>query len=348
MSEIAAVDSYRLRIPLTDPYHLSHTTISSFETVLVRLESVQQTVGWGEVTTLSGYSAETASEAQERLRGVLSDAPGQSTSQFTQQTENKLADIPFTRCAIQTAISAIERDGDRPVRAPVVGIVSASQPENQVTEAAKTQYEQGYDVIKIKIGFDPVEDAQTVNRIARTLPDPHTLRADANQAYSWSDAATFAETIEPDVLQLIEQPFETGQLNLHARLRSNVDCEVMLDEEIETETDVRQSAAADAADLVKLKMMKQGGPAATKNIAQTARQHNFDVVLGNGVQSDIGCLAEAQLWMELGLTRTGEFNGWRKQEHSLLAPPLGFEAGNLVYDSATASPSPEILERFSV
>jgi o-succinylbenzoate synthase len=347
MTEITAAELHRLELPLSSPYHLSHTTVSSLDTILIRIETSHNGVGWGEVTTLRGYSAETISESQSRLSELLTNAPGQSITQLRTRAETQLDAVPFTQAGVQTALVAATREGYPAVRAPVVGIVSASQPAEEVKEAAKSQYERGYETIKLKIGFDPVTDATVANCLATALPQPHVLRADANQAYSWSEAVTFAEHLDAESLQLIEQPFETGQLQQHAAYRSEIDFELMLDEEIETKADIRRVVKTDAADLVKLKLMKQGGPTATAEIATQAMDNDLDVVLGNGVQSDIGCLVEADLWKQLGLTRAGEFNGWSKQVHSLLSPPLKADDGTLAFDGGALSLDAELLDEFT-
>jgi L-alanine-DL-glutamate epimerase-like enolase superfamily enzyme len=200
MPEIETAELRRLRIPLSEPYHLSHTTVSAFETVLVRLETDDCATGWGETTTLQGYSAETAADCQDLLSDLLGAAPGRSTDWLEQEANRELVTTPFTQTALQTAIDGLARDGCEPVAAPVVGIVSASEPVEQVVQAATTQHERGHDVLKIKIGFDPVTDARVVNRLAATLPDSVLLRADANQAYSWADAVTFADRLTAGTL----------------------------------------------------------------------------------------------------------------------------------------------------
>lgn len=347
MTTISRVDVRRLHLPLADPYHLSHTTVEAFDTVLVALHSSDGATGWGETTTLTGYSAESITECWEGVTALLSDAPGEATDRLVRRCRDRFPNRPFSRAAVETAVASLGEQWD-PVEASIVGIVSASADPDAMVERAHQQVEAGYDVIKVKIGFDPASDARAVDRLVNAVPDSVRIRADANQGYSWAAGTEFFDRLTTSGPDLVEQPFEVGQLDRHARLRSRVDCEVMLDEEIGTASDVRQAAEAGAADLVKLKLMKQGGPASTTTLAETAVDMGFDVVLGNGVQSDVGCLAEAQVWTAAGLTRAGEFNGWRKQQTPVLQNVPAFVDGALVYDDPPLELDPEALAAHTV
>jgi o-succinylbenzoate synthase len=81
---------------------------------------------------------------------------------------------------------------------------------------------EGATVVKVKVGKDPQEDAQRVNRLAETLealagPEAH-LRLDANQAWTIDEAVEFVGALDDRaqaITEYLEEPVqvpETGRL----------------------------------------------------------------------------------------------------------------------------------------
>jgi L-alanine-DL-glutamate epimerase-like enolase superfamily enzyme len=189
----------------------------------------------------------------------------------------------------------------------------------------------------VKVGFDAKRDARRIRRIVKAVPETVSFRVDANQGYNLDEARQFLDAAPTDQLQLVEQPLPVGRLSDHASLRMEYDTTLMLDEEINNGDDLRDAAAADAADAVKFKLMKIGGWKSTERRIKQARDLGFEVVLGNGVQSDIGCIHEAAIWRATNLELAGEFNGWRKQKQALTNGRLHFDDGALTWDGGSIS-----------
>lgn len=336
----------RLTVPLSTPYRLSLGTITELDLLFVQIQSNNGKTGFGEVATLDGYfdvDIDTIwSESITIADRVVGTAIDRINAKISEADPSLL-----TQSGFAAATENLIQDKLDPFHVPIVGIVSAQDGTDAAVKKATKQVGRGHDTIKIKIGFDPKNDAECVSRITQRISDMVSLRVDANQGYTLHEAREFLNKADTSQLELFEQPLPVGNLESHARLRAESSVPLMLDEEVSDKTSLREIISVNAADMVKFKQMKQGGPAAVRSLTAIARKHDLDIVLGNGVQSDVGCLQEADLWNSLGLETAGEFNGWHKQAYSLINPSPQLEHGTMIWDGGSIEPDLETLSRLS-
>ncbi|MHB8495254.1 MAG: mandelate racemase/muconate lactonizing enzyme family protein, partial [Casimicrobiaceae bacterium] len=125
--------------------------------------------------------------------------------------------------------------------------------------------------------------------------DAMQLRADANAGYSVDDAIALGKLLEPLNLQLLEQPVADDDLNGMARVRRAIGIPVMADESITDYPSLINAIRADCADIVKLKVMKQGGFLQCRRMLETASAAGMRVVIGHGFGLGINTMAEIML-----------------------------------------------------
>lgn len=331
---IRQVDLDRLQVPLQEPYRLSSVTVESFDISLVRVQTEDGSRGVGEITCLEGYSDESGDQAWKHAQTVGEKLPGVSIPSAISMVESELGAYPFSETGLVSALETAA-DYDWPtVTAPVVGILSADDPADERHRSLARQINEGLETIKVKVGFDPVSDAIALQRLLDDAPAHVTFRVDANQGYSLADAQTFLTHLSSSRIEHLEQPLPVGNLDSHASLTATSDIAIILDEEVATAEDLRRVDRADAADGVKFKLMKCGGPRNAVRLLEDATERGLSVIFGNGVQSEIGCLLEAAVWTNAGLTTAGEFNGWRKQSTAMLSTAIEFQDGSLHWDGS--------------
>lgn len=91
------------------------------------------------------------------------------------------------------------------------------------------------------------------------------------------------------------------------------------------------------------------GIAGLREQVDTAQKLGLDVVVGNGVASDLGCLHEALCFVHLGLHAAAEFNGFLKLASPLLDRSLSFAAAHVRLEPGPLdAPSRETLAQFAV
>jgi L-alanine-DL-glutamate epimerase-like enolase superfamily enzyme len=336
----------RLAVPLSTPYRLSLGTITELDLIFVRIQSSNSMRGFGEVATLDGYfdvGIDTIWSESTTLADRVVGTAIDRVDEVISSVEYSL----LTKSAFAAAAKDLTENKSDPLRAPIVGIVSAQDGTDAAVKKATKQVRRGHNTIKIKVGFDPKNDAECIRAITHEISDAVSLRVDANQGYTLHEAREFLDMMDTTQVALFEQPLPVGNIERHARLRAESSVPLMLDEEVSDKTSLQEIISTNAADMVKFKQMKQGGPAAVRSLTEIARKHDLEIILGNGVQSDVGCLQEANLWDSLELETAGEFNGWHKQESSLINPSPRLEHGTIVWEGGSIEPDLETLSRLS-
>lgn len=360
-----ALTLYRLRLPLARPYHLSFGDLEAFETILVRARCGSLTA-WGETTPLTGYSQEDVEGVWRRDVEWSRAIVGLSLGQGLDRLEAWAAGRPFARTPLATAIEQLIPwggtgggvPGVRAVAAgdpaavsaslALIGTIGAARPEGIEGEVGLL-LAAGYTRLKLKVGVDVDRDLANVRAAQRALGMGACLRLDANQGYGPDEARRFVAALDPEGIELFEQPFPAERWDWTAALGRSAPVPLMLDESIGDEADVECASRTPGVRYVKLKLMKCGSCERLRRLFDRARSLGLGVVVGNGVASDVGCLHEA--WAVAGrLELAGEMNGFLKPVVSLLAEPLRVERGRLLLPPAggAAAVRSDVLDRFGV
>ena len=92
----------------------------------------------------------------------------------------------------------------------MVGILQATE-NGEIQKEVKEFIAQGYDTIKIKVGFDVDNDIRKVGLAQEMIQGKATIRADANQGYTLSEAKRFVQNIDPQGIEFLEQPFKENE-----------------------------------------------------------------------------------------------------------------------------------------
>ena len=319
---------FRLSLRLTEPYHLSFATLDAFESFLVTAKGDGR-FGLGEITPLPGYSEETPESVEAAWRAFAGESSGARA-----RAEGLAAHAPMFAsgvvCALETweagASSMLHRQPRAPV--PLTALCPGNDPAAAVA-AARRLVSEGYRSVKLKVGGGDIgTDVERVAAVAEAVPRAE-IRVDANQALDPAGARRIARALERHPDALFEQPFVPAAWNEFAALADATTTRLMLDESIWTAADIDRAQAVGAR-LVKLKLCKHPGLAATRDLLAHARGQGLDVVFGNGVQSVVGNHYEALLHEDAGLTRASEANGFLKVADALLPHALSAERGALV------------------
>ena len=96
-------------------------------------------------------------------------------------------------------------------------------------------------------------------------------------------------------MQLLEQPVADDDLAGMARVRQAIGIPVMADESITDHASLLAVIRAGCADIVKLKVMKQGGFLTCRRMLETAAAAGMKVVIGHGFGLGVNTVAEIML-----------------------------------------------------
>ena len=336
LSSCTRIESLRLQrieAPLTRPYHLSLGEIAAFATLLVEA-TVDGRRGYGEATYVTGYTDETMDGAWDLAGELGTLAIALRPAHAREALLARVHDAAFTVTALVTALEMAAGDPWLDVRTetrvPVLGLLHAAEEPDLALEI-DALIARGFATLKVKVGFDVDRDLAKVGRIQRANAGRCRLRLDANQGYSREDGMRFASSLDPDSIELFEQPCAKKDWDSAVAVAAVSAVPMMLDESIYGLDDIARAADLGAARFIKLKLMKSGSLDGLAQGLRAIRSLGMTPVLGNGVAHDIGNWMEACVAREL-IDNAVESNGFLKPRRSYVHVPLRFEAGAIVLE----------------
>lgn len=218
--------------------------------------------------------------------------------------------------------------GGRAGAVPTGVTVAAGEPD-AMAGTARERVDDGFDVLKLKVGQDPDRDVAGVLAVRAAVGPDVTLRLDANQGWSPRGsvrAVTALEDAGAD-LELVEQPVAGWDLAGLRFVRDHVATPVLADESVFDLRDLVEVIRTDACDLVNVKLAKAGGLLPARTLLELARAHGLGTMVGSMLEGPVGVGAAAGLAAAYGTTVVPDLDGawW------LAEPPL---AGGPTYDGA--------------
>jgi O-succinylbenzoate synthase len=286
---VTSLAAFRYRIPLKMPLNLGPRTVSEREGLLVRVETEQDAVGWGDVAPLPGFSPESLVEAIDVLRAVGPSLVGvtidkalvrilEATAAASVRFGVELALWDARAEAAQTTLAHVLHASPR-TTVSYNGLLT----EGNVRKEAMRARDAGYRAVKLKVGRQSIEEDVARVRAAHKALGGTTLRLDANRAWSVENARRFAERIAGVPIAYIEEPLADPTI-----LRSFVaetKLPVALDETMQEGAVLAEHAYAVAA---VIKPMLVGGICATQRLVEQAMDVHVQPVLSSTFESGIG------------------------------------------------------------
>jgi L-alanine-DL-glutamate epimerase-like enolase superfamily enzyme len=168
-----------------------------------------------------------------------------------------------------------------------IGIDAPEMAASMAREFAK----RGYRSAKVKVGGGVEADRDRIAAVRAAVPDME-IRVDGNEGYDVETAIRLARAIAPYRIALLEQPVPRKDLDGLARVRRAIDIPIMADEAIEGPETLLAVIRQEAADIVKVKVMKQGGLVRCLQALDLAAAAGLRAVIGHGFGLALNTLAE--------------------------------------------------------
>lgn len=331
MRPLDTVTVHRLAVPLTQPYRLAFGAVERYDTLMVEATDSDGRRGLGEATVLTGYTDETIDDCWRVARGIAQELAGRDPGSARAHLVALAATHPFTATAFGTAIEMIEGsplyEMAQATPVPLVGLLDAKDEMSMAAESERL-LAAGYRTFKLKVGFNPAADAARVKMAQCAVRGRAALRIDANQGYSREQCIAFVRALNPEGIELFEQPCAAGDWDSHLAVAQAAHVPLMLDESIYGMADIERAADLECAAYIKVKLMKLVTLETLADAIARIRKLGMKPVLGNGVACDLGCWLEA-LVAARHIDNAGEMNGFLKTKSALLAEPLEFRDGAL-------------------
>ena len=308
---------------LTRPYTIAFRRIESVENVVLRLETGSGLVGSGAASPEPRVTGETleasrAALAGDRLAWLLGREP-HDLDALCAETERFLPETPAARAAVDMAlhdlaaqergVPLVEMLGRAHTALPT-SITIGIKPLAETLAEADEYLARGFRILKVKIGLSLEEDLERLFRLRERVGDGVGLRVDANQGYSLEETLRFSRATSGLGLELLEQPMKAGAVEEMRNLPEAIRDRVAADESLLDEGDARSLAAPPrACGIFNVKLMKCGGIAPARRIADIAARSSIELLWGCNDESVISIAAALHAALSCPATRYLDLDG---------------------------------------
>src|SRR5947209_16644675 len=248
---IRRIDAIPVALPMKSPMKMAGITITTAENLLVRVESADGAVGWGEAPSAPTMTGDTLGGLVAAVRDHL--APfligKNANGDHRALLQRSLVGNSGAHSALEMALldltgrAAGKRLIDlvaRPLRQRVspMWLLGNATVEADITEAQAKQAG-GINFFKLKIGVKPIADEiAAAHAIRKALPDA-TLCADANCGLTLAAARRYAERTRDANLAFIEQPLPADDIAGLKTLAPRTKTPSAMDESIHSLADIQ-------------------------------------------------------------------------------------------------------------
>src|SRR5262245_105818 len=362
---ITAIEPILVDVPLKTPVHGVHGIAAVQRSLLVRVATDGGIEGWGNVDPTPGYSPVSVDDVfgtVGRLVSVLTGTDSFNVHAALARMEAAANGMSEAPAAIEMALLDLKaRALGIPVHSLLGGRVKdavtlnawiGTVPPAQAAAEAVAWLQRGFSTAKIKVSGATDEGIERVAAVRASVGSRMGLRVDFNESLTPAEAPAFIRRLEPYALTLVEQPIVRTDIPGLARLRASIGIPLMADESVTDPGALVEIIRREAADLVKLKVMKQGGLLRTLEMVACAGAAGLRVVLGHGFGLTLSTLAEATVAAVSEAVIDGcEAVGPLKMAGDVVSDPVSLEAGVIQLPDTPglgAAIDPEALKRYRV
>jgi len=311
MVKIVGLEAFPIEIPWKHSFKIATALYNTQPYVIIKLYTDSDVVGYGEAVPCYEFTGETIgtvmSILKERIFPSISGEDAFNIEAITGKMDEATVGNASAKGAIDMAIyDIIGKVLNQPVynllggrvrdKALNLGGASITTVEETVEQCVK-DVSKGIRELKIKVGEDPVKDAEKIMKVREAVGTEVQIRVDANQGWKTPHRAIKAiKLMERCDLQLVEQPILAWNLKGLSRVRRMVDVPIMLDESVHTSKDAVKAIDAEACDIINIKLMKSGGIFEALKINAVAEASGIECFMGGMGETSIGQAAALHLF----------------------------------------------------
>jgi L-alanine-DL-glutamate epimerase-like enolase superfamily enzyme len=302
--KITRLESRIVEIPVRSPYVYSHGVLKAFSNVLVWVHTDAGQVGVGEASFVpgGGVSEETPESTKPMIdRYLAPEVLGEDPFDIERIHQKMDGAVPrnlVAKCGIDLALwDVMGKALDTPACKLLGGVydpkilctytLSIDTPE-RMAEQALLRKGQGYKTLVVKIGREPGSDIERLRLVREAVGEDVNIRLDANEAYWPDQAVQIIRQMEKYHPEFVEEPVKRWDLDGMAKVAQAVDTPISSDESntsLETAMRIIQKRAAD---IINIKISKNGGLYRSKKIAALAEASGIPVIVGGANTYEVG------------------------------------------------------------
>jgi len=272
--KIKTIEAIGINIPMMKPVKMSFEEVRAANNVLVRLETTEGVVGWGEAGSAPSMTGETLQgmvAAVRHLAPRLEGIDGDDIAAVMERSDLYLYGNDGAKSAIEMALhDALGKTmgkpacellgGKRRERAPLLRLIGSGKGTAADIEDALKAKADGYVAFKVKVGVgDPRDDAERTREVCKALGNGKVLVcSDANQGWNVDQAIAYVRALGDTPLAFFEQPVPVGDLEGIGRVAKATSIPIGADEGLHSMDDLKRHHDVGIAG-GSLKTIKLGG-----------------------------------------------------------------------------------------
>ena len=306
--KFTAFEIYKYAIPMV-PFTIATGTMDFAQNIFVRAHTDSGLIGVGECSAFPMIVGETQNTCYELAKDFAALWKGKDALDM----EARLTELDLFIARNYTIKSAFDmllydlaaKQSGQPLYQFLGGekrkietdiTIGIASPE-AMAQAAIQFKAQGYRMIKVKLGKNPVEDVERIKQIRNAIGPEIGLRLDANQGWDFDGAVFILQNLVPYNIQFCEQPMRTYNDHLLPKLCQLSPIAIMADESVYTHYDAERIIQNKACKYINIKLAKSGGISEAIKINQIAEQNGIHCMQGGMLESRLALTANVHFAM---------------------------------------------------
>jgi L-alanine-DL-glutamate epimerase-like enolase superfamily enzyme len=306
---ITDIKVFKFDVPLRDVFQIATMSLSSAQNVLIKIETNEGIVGWGEAApfhALVGETQGTDLAAAKELKPCLLGKNPTELAHLIHTMDLFLPHNTTIKSAFDMALHDIAaRLCDLPLYAFLGGhkrpletdmTIGICDPDEAGDKALAIK-NMGFRIIKVKLGLDFDADYKRLHRIRQAVGQDTLLRIDANQGWDRMTAVRSLTAFEEFNIEFCEQPCRAHDVQGMKFVSGHTRIPVMADESLFSAHDALTLINQDAAPYFNIKLSKSGGIHHAIRMSHIAEAGEVPCMLGCMSETKLGITAAAHVAM---------------------------------------------------
>lgn len=328
--KIERVDVYPVAIPLNHPYKDANRIETHSRDVVVKVTESSGAVGWGAGSPRSFPTGETQGTAMKVLQEYLLPLVRGGKPFDIESLHHKMdMAIPFhhaPKSAIDIALYDLQgKLLNQPVYNLLGGMVRSEMPSfdilplespEKTAEIAVSAKNTGTKAFKVKMNQDIRTSVARVREVRRAVGEDTMLVVDANTTWSPKLAVSVCAMLEEYQITMVEQPIPGYDLDGMAFITKNTRVRIGADESMRPDY-MAELMRRRAADVVNIKVNREGGLLPCKKAAALAEVHGVEGLCGGVIQGALIDAAAAHFFASTPViiyNESGKAPAWHDQD----------------------------------
>ncbi|MGE0008323.1 MAG: mandelate racemase/muconate lactonizing enzyme family protein [Parvibaculaceae bacterium] len=263
---IAHVEAFSVSIPFTAPEESATLSRRGFDNILLKIETTDGCVGWGEVSGGSGAPVETLRALVDRVSPAVVGRSVFATESIRSSiiADGRLANLRRLAHLVTAGFDmacwdAAGKLAGRPAHqlfggamrdtVDFYGYPLGKKPQ-EVADQASALCRRGFSVIYIKVGMGDGRDLDAVRRVREAVGPEPRIRVDANEAWDLATARRMSIAMEPHRIDFIEQPMDARDIAGMRELRRSTRIPLAANQGIWSLAEALQAIRSETCDVI--------------------------------------------------------------------------------------------------